>query len=146
MVESDAMPPRKEHPWGPRAPTTPRLALSLRRLGDEVDARWPDRSRASDGWIGDQAHRQRFSDHNPDRHGVVHAIDITSAGIDVDELVAAAIAHPATHYVISRGQIWQRINHWQPREYEGTDPHRSHVHVSLMLTTAAERNRIHWLK
>lgn len=75
----------------------------------------------------------------------MHAIDITSAGVDVDELVAAAIAHPATHYVISRGLIWQRINHWQPRAYAGPDPHHTHVHVSLMLTHAAEVNRRRWL-
>jgi hypothetical protein len=34
-------------------------------------------SKDSDGSIGDEHHSARASDHNPDEHGVVHAIDIT---------------------------------------------------------------------
>jgi len=46
------------------------------RLRDQVDRRWPKRDKRSDGWIGDSAHSARKSDHNPNKAGIVHAIDI----------------------------------------------------------------------
>jgi len=45
-------------------------------LRKQIDAKWPKRDRRSDGWIGDPAHAARVSDHNPDRDGIVHALDI----------------------------------------------------------------------
>jgi hypothetical protein len=45
-------------------------------LRSQVNRRWPDRDKASDGWIGDRAHGARISDHNPDARGWVHALDI----------------------------------------------------------------------
>ena len=33
-----------------------RIAKSLDKLRSQVDARWPSRSKRSDGWIGDAAH------------------------------------------------------------------------------------------
>jgi hypothetical protein len=48
-------------------------ALTLR---DQVNARWPDRDKASDGTIGDAEHQGRPSDHNPDADGWVHALDL----------------------------------------------------------------------
>jgi len=42
----------------------------------QVDKRWPKRDRRSDGWIGDRAHSVRFSYHNPDKNGIVWALDV----------------------------------------------------------------------
>lgn len=123
---------------------TPILAVSLRNLRAEVDARWPDRSKTSDGWVGDAAHAARVSDHNPDAEGVVHALDITTAGIEPLVLVVAATHHPATHYVIFRGHIWSVVHGWKPQPYSGPDPHRSHVHVSIVHTHRAEHSRSPW--
>lgn len=124
---------------------TPVLAVSLRNLRAECDAWWPNRSKRSDGWIGDTAHASRVSDHNPDENGVVHALDITSEGIEPLVLVVAATHHPATHYVIFRGHIWSVVHGWRPRPYDGPDAHRLHVHVSIMHTNRARNARATWM-
>jgi hypothetical protein len=54
-----------------------RVAKSLLTLFSDIDAIAPGRSKISDGTIGDAAHQQRRSDHNPDQNGVVRAIDVT---------------------------------------------------------------------
>jgi len=129
-----------------RAPATPRLVLSLRRLAREIDHAWPDRATSSDGWIGDASHASRVSDHNPDRNGLVHALDVTAAGVNTPVLINRVTRHPATEYVIHDGMIWSRRFDMKPREYEGPDPHTSHVHVSVRHTRTAERNRTTWLR
>ena len=131
--------------WGPEAPQRPRLALSLRRLGRDADARWPNRDRASDGWVGDAAHASRVSDHNPDAQGIVHAIDVDASGIDPWVLVVAAVLHPATAYVIHEGRIFSRSHSFIGRRYEGADDHHGHVHVSILHTHLAERSHRSWL-
>ena len=45
------------------------------RLRDQVNARFPKRDKRSDGWIGDAAHSERASMHNP-VDGVVFALDL----------------------------------------------------------------------
>lgn len=131
--------------YGPDAPDTPRLARTLRRLAHDVDERWPDRHRGSDGWIGDASHQARVSDHNPDTRGIVHALDITSAGIDPLVLVVAVVLHPSSSYVIFDGVIWAASHGWAARPYGGPDPHRTHVHVSILHTSKAETAGRHWL-
>jgi len=54
----------------------PRLCAAGIELRAQVDKRWPKRDRRSDGWIGDYAHQQRVSDHNPDAAGWVRALDL----------------------------------------------------------------------
>jgi hypothetical protein len=121
------------------------LAPALVRLRAEVDRRWPTRSKASDGWLGDAAHAARVSDHNPDGKGEVHAIDVTAAGIDVAVLLRAAIGNPAVWYVIHDGHIWSRTYGWAKRVYTGPNPHRHHVHISIRYTAAAENWDGSWL-
>ncbi|MGB4989147.1 MAG: hypothetical protein WBO10_07930, partial [Pyrinomonadaceae bacterium] len=58
-----------------------RIAESLKKLREQINAEWPGRDKASDGGIGDAAHASRSSDHNPwvkdsRGQGVVTAIDI----------------------------------------------------------------------
>jgi len=45
-------------------------------LRDQLNWRFPKRDKRSDGWIGNAEHSSRVSDHNPDRRGWVHALDI----------------------------------------------------------------------
>lgn len=123
----------------------PRLARSLANLRAEVDAQWPDRDRRSDGWIGDESHAGRVSDHNPDASGVVHALDVTAATIRPWEVVLAAVLHPATTYVIYDRRIWSRRRGFRVRPYDGADPHRSHVHVSVATESRRAESRRPWM-
>ena len=45
-------------------------------LRAQINDRFAKRDKSSDGWIGDGAHQARVSDHNPDKRGWVHALDI----------------------------------------------------------------------
>lgn len=121
------------------------LAPSLVALRREVDTRYPTRSRVSDGWIGDASHSHRVSDHNPDDQGIVHALDVTASGIDVDELLRAVIGDERVWYVIYDGVIRSRTYGWTPRAYTGPNPHETHVHVSIRYTGAAENDTTPWL-
>ena len=48
------------------------------QLREQIDDLYIERSRKSDGWIGDTRHSARKSDHNPDENGIVRGLDITS--------------------------------------------------------------------
>lgn len=124
---------------------SPTLAGCLADLRREVDERWPHRDRSSDGWIGDAAHSRRVSDHNPDQYGVVHALDLTAAGIQPWTVVLAAVMHPATTYVIFRGRIWSRSHAFYVRHYDGPDNHARHVHVSVSADRRLQNSRRPWL-
>lgn len=120
-------------------------AASLRMLRNAVNTRWPKRDTASDGWIGDAAHRQRVSDHNPDpKTGVVRARDIDKDGVHTPTVIGAALAHPATRYVIFNRRIWHRGVAFRPATYTGDNPHEGHIHVSIEHTTTAENSTAAW--
>ncbi len=132
-------------------------APSLVALRKEVDARWPGRSRISDGVIGDARHAARTGSHNPvgagngpavGTRGAVHAIDITSAGIDVAAFLSAVVGDPRVWYVIHDGRIWSRTTGWAPIAHRG-DPHTTHIHVNLRedshaAAVAAENDTRSW--
>lgn len=120
------------------------LAPSLDQLRSEVNARWPKRSKRSDGTIGDEAHSARKSDHNPNRRGSVNAIDITAKGISTGALIAAAKKHPSVRYIIFNRRIMNRdIGNFSPRPYRG-NPHTAHVHISIYQRPSAETDRRSW--
>ena len=121
------------------------LAPALDQLRAEVNALWPNRSKASDGTIGDAAHSARTSDHNPNARRSVNAIDITASGIDTGKLINAAKAHPSVRYIIHRGRIMNRdIGNFQSRHYSGSNPHNTHVHISIYQSATAERRTQSW--
>lgn len=121
------------------------LAPSLKQLLAEVNHRWPNRSRRSDGTIGDRAHSARVSDHNPNGRGSVNAIDITASGINVGALIAAAKKHPSVRYIIHNRRIMNRdIGNFRPRHYSGSNPHTAHVHISIYQNRTAENRTRSW--
>lgn len=128
-----------------------RLAHSLRRLEAEVSRQFPHRDTWSDGWLGDSSHQARFSDHNPDRAGWVHAYDFDATMRHamgpgpVGDYVAAKILagcrsgrlRNVVHYVIYKRVIYERERGYRGVRYTGINPHDSHVHVSILRTSFA---------
>jgi hypothetical protein len=110
-----------------------RLALSLDTLRKQLNALFPNRSKASDGTIGDTAHSNRTSDHNPNSAGVVTAMDLThdpAHGVVGQKLAEALIKDRRVKYVIFSGKIWKaRTRVWEV--YRGSNAHNHHVHVSV---------------
>lgn len=118
------------------------LAPCLVTLRAQVNAAWPDRSKDSDGTIGDEAHAQTKSEHNPDAAGVVRAFDIThdpAHGCDGNKLAAQLVTSRDSRILYL---IWNRricrsypkpgIPAWSWAAYSGPDPHTNHVHLSVV--------------
>jgi len=110
-----------------------RLAKSLETLRSQVNAAYQNRSKASDGTIGDAAHARSASDHNPNAQGVVCALDLThdpANGFDAHALAERQRVnpHPNLKYIVSRGRIASRKHGWTWRASSG---HFNHVHFSV---------------
>ncbi|MGY3278108.1 peptidoglycan-binding domain-containing protein [Bradyrhizobium sp. S3.7.6] len=124
-----------------------RLALGLVTLREQVNKVWPNRSKESDGSIGDEHHSARLSDHNPDEHGIVHAIDIThdpKGGFDsyafADMILRKQDAR--LRYVISNRRIGSGPQGPQPgvwRHYSGANAHDHHCHISINYGSLADQ-------
>jgi peptidoglycan hydrolase-like protein with peptidoglycan-binding domain len=126
-----------------------RLARGLEKLRSQVNAKWPNRSKDSDGSIGDEHHSARVSDHNPDGAGVVHAIDIThdpKGGFDsyaFADMLLAKQDH-RLKYVISNRRIGSGPAGPVPgvwRKYSGINPHDHHCHISIMSGPTADNTQ-----
>lgn len=108
------------------------LVPALTTLRSQINAKWPNRDKTSDGWIGDTSHSRRVSDHNPDQNGWVHAIDVDKDGIDPMSLIPQLIRDPRVSYVIFNHRIYSRVRHFIPATYTGVNPHEHHVHISAL--------------
>ncbi len=128
-----------------------RLAKSLVVLRDRVNALAPNRSKDSDGSVGDSAHASRSSDHNPyikdNGIGVVRAIDITHDPRDGFDSYAFADmlrknADPRIKYIISNRRIANPGESWRP--YHGSNPHDHHVHISVSVSKSLYDDTSPW--
>jgi hypothetical protein len=114
-----------------------KISAAAGKLRDQVNRKYPNRKKDSDGWIGDARHRATKSDHNPDpKTGFVRALDIDSdLGADswdvANALRAAAKKDKRISYIIHRKKIASRKLGWAWRPYTGSNPHTSHIHVSF---------------
>ena len=134
-----------------------RVAESLDKLRDQIDAAWPNRNKASDGTIGDAAHCSgdpRSSDHCPwvkdGAMGVVTALDIThdpTHGVDNNKIVANLVASrdPRIKYIIWNGRIISStVSPWVWRTYTGSNPHTKHFHLSVSSLKSRYDSRAEW--
>jgi hypothetical protein len=133
-----------------------KVAPSLEQLRNQLDELAPERSKASDGAIGDEDHRNRSSDHNPwwqlNGQRYVTARDFThdpGGGLDCDELAAALERgrDRRVKYIIWESQICsgsERRDPWEWRDYNGPNLHTRHLHLSVVADARALL-RIPWM-
>ena len=128
-------------------------------LRDQINERFPDRDKSSDGWVGDAAHVARASFHNPDKNGWVHALDIDenfgigkwrngrNAKALADQLVAyAASGLPGANrvlHVVYEDQVASgsyKASWWK---FRGKGyAHFQHIHISF--TDKAQKDGQLW--
>jgi hypothetical protein len=130
------------------------LVPALVSLRNEFNVLAPGRDRASDGSIGDAAHRAEGpSGHNPDDTPgstpensdadaipEVRAIDVDAdlrqPGWSMERAVQIIVDRHRSgvdtrlDYVIYNRRIWARAYGWEEREYVGVNPHDKHAHFS----------------
>jgi len=119
-------------------------------LRDQLDARFPNRDKSSDGWVGDSAHAARgnLSFHNPDKNGWVRALDIDEnfgAGKFGNGRNARALADQLVAYAASGLPGGDRVLHvvYEDKVASGTYKaswwkfrgkgysHYQHIHISF---------------
>jgi len=126
-----------------------RVAEALLTLRKQINAAAPNRSKLSDGTIGDANHLKKGfknSDHNPHisegpNKGVVTAMDIThhpAGGCDAGRLAESLVVNrdPRVKYIIWNRRIANSspigsAAAWAWRTYSGANPHNKHVHISV---------------
>jgi hypothetical protein len=118
----------------------PLLCKAGQQLREQIDDSFPDRDRKSDGWIGDAAHSNRKSDHNPDKaNGIVRAIDVdkdldsrSSTGAYLaDQIRLCAKKDRRISYIIYAGKIASRKSLFRWKKYSGINSHHAHIHISF---------------
>ncbi len=129
--------------------TTP----ASKSLFAEFNDAFPGRDKGSDGTVGDLAHQESVSDHNPDETGntggksdadginEVHAADVDKdlrrSGWTMERCVQIILARCRAglerrlDYIIFNRRIWSRSGGWAQREYSGSNPHDHHAHFSF---------------
>jgi len=122
-----------------------RLARGLETLRSQVNVKWPNRSKDSDGSVGDTSHAARPSDHNP-VNGIVHAIDLThdpKGGFDSYAFADLLLKKQDRRmkYLISNRRIGSGPAGPSPgvwRKYTGSNPHDHHCHISVVPTALCD--------
>ena len=141
------------------------LVPCLVSLRNEFNKLAPGRDKASDGSIGDTAHQQESSDHNPDETGrtpysdadhinEVHAIDVDDdlrkSGWTMNKCLEIIVTRhregrdDRLQNIIYNRRIWSRSWGWTARTYTGASAHTEHAHFSARYTTAQESNTKAW--
>ena len=121
----------------------PHLCKAGETLRDQVNAKYPDRDKTSDGWVADARHiAQGTSNHIPLKPtGVVRALDIDKdlSGRPkpdlmpylADQLRSIAKTDGRIDYLIFNSKIASKKKNWAWRPYSGVNAHKHHLHISF---------------
>lgn len=114
-----------------RSHTSGNIAPAIWRLREQVNAAYPNRSKVSDGIWPSAAHTRASP--NSD-HEAGNALDITAdlgSGAHVRDIYEAikASGDVRVSYIIHARKIWSPER--GERAYNGSNPHTSHMHVSV---------------
>ena len=137
-----------------------RSAKSLVILGHQLEAKDPERDVTPDGTVASQGHSRRnpTSDHEigKDPKGVVCAIDIAhntdKNGTNIAEVFEAIrlSKDKRIKYAIYNNQIFSSYSRrgsdpyeWRP--YKGSNPHKSHGHISVKADPALYDDETPWI-
>ena len=135
------------------------LIAAGKALFAEFDRIAPSRDHASDGSVGDLAHQEEVSDHNPDETGSVpihdadhinevHAIDVDNnlreSDLTMEKVVQFLLgrcrsgAEKRLRYIIYNRRIWSASSGWVQKTYTGASAHTEHAHFSFSYITSLE--------
>jgi len=141
------------------------LTRNLQAFRDQMNYYFPNRDKTSDGTIGDYAHTQEKSGHNPDdtsqgnaewdndsdTKSEVRAIDIDSNTRDPDVSMEDIFQHLRAlgksqgskfpiRYIIYNKRIARASNNWAIEDYNGASAHTEHIHLSGQYSDSADEN------
>lgn len=130
---------------------------------DQMDQRFPNREHGAEGTIGDKPHQGSPSSHNPDETGKpefsdhdgvdeVRAIDFDKDlndgnGVTMERVVQLWLTllragqMSWVRYMIYKSRIWHRRDNFVTHQYDGSDIHESHVHITSDFNQAADTVR-----
>jgi hypothetical protein len=120
-----------------------RVAHAIRTFGDQImELRGHTDSYPVDGTLGDLAHSNRVSDHNPDANGIVRALDFYEHKLGFVDGVFETMRlarDPRVKYAIHDKRMFASYDAvggpaWQWREYTGANGHVTHGHLSVLPT------------
>lgn len=141
------------------------LTKNMQAFRDQMNYYFPGRDTTSDGTIGDYAHTQEKSGHNPDdtsqnnaewdsdsdTKSEVRAIDIDSNTRNPDVSMEDIFQHLRAlgksegakfpvRYIIYNRRIARASNNWAIETYTGASAHTEHIHLSGQYSNAADEN------
>ena len=139
------------------------LTRGLTNLRNQVNTRWPNRDKASDGTISDAAHQAESSTgHSPDDTAgsnpawdgdsdstpEVRAWDMDSdlresgstAQMVVDHIRKLPNVASVIRYIIYNHKMYHSRDNFAPTDYTGSSPHTEHIHFEGAWTDAADNN------